>query len=353
MAQKLSRSSQQSVAIEVQCYVSDDDGVMCRSDSFPASQTSSQLDTAAGTASEANSSTITSIRSLKDCPKRFAKDLKWLRAWSRIRSSRKSNTSNSSALQKAFIRDSSACSDASKLSSALHKGQETTPEAIVASFKSSYAQGCSWAAGAARSLKHSSRCLLQSCLTPRIQELDDDYLSPQLLEDLPVEVQQGTPSTAADTPVVTPKGTAADPPSATPSDTTENSSIEPQQAADEPVAKSAAALASATSTPASAPPAITPAAETVAGQSEAPIVACAAAQPGSSTSVEGRVASDDKVNVVDASYETARATQVCKACHSMLSALSRRGLVLPTHASLGRLRNPLRPWLLDATKAAH
>jgi len=27
--------------------------------------------------------------------------------------------------------------------------------------------------------------------------------------------------------------------------------------------------------------------------------------------------------------------------------------VLPTHASLGRLGNPLRPWLLDAAKAAH
>jgi len=309
---KLSRSSQLSVAIEVQCFLSDDDGMICRSGSLPASQTSSNLDTAAGAASGPHSSTITSIRSLGDCSKRVTTDLKWMRAFNRIRSSQKWNTSNSSTPQQAITRDSSACSDASKLSSSLYKGQETKSRAVAARFRSSYAQSCSWAAGAARSLKHSSRCLLSSCLTPHTKEQDDSWPS-QLLEDLQLKrqgpVQQEESTTAAGTPVNTAADTAAhppsDPPSEAPSDTAAGSTIAAQQAADVPEPESAAQ---------SAPSVITPAAETVAEES-APVISCAAAQPYCSISVEGRVASDDKVEVVGASYETARASQVCKACH--------------------------------------
>jgi len=305
---KLSRSSQLSVAIEVQCYLSDDDGVILRSDSLPVSQTSSNLDTAAGAAGAASGaygSSINSICSLEDCSETVSTKRKWMTALNRFKSLQKQKSSNSSAPLQASNRDSSACSDASRLSSSLYKGQETTPKAVAARFRSSYAQSCSWAAGAARSLKHISRCLLSSCLTPKTKELED-YCSPQLLEDLQLKqqgpVQQEEPTTAAGHPINTEKGTAADPPSDAPLDTTAGSTIQAQHAIDVPEPESAAP---------SAPSVITPAAEAVAEES-APVISCAAAQSDCSISVEGRVASDDKVEVVDASYE--RAPQVCKAC---------------------------------------
>jgi len=318
-ALRLSRSSQLSVVIEVQCFLSDDDGGVCASDSLPVSQTSSNPDTAAGAAGAAfgaDSSTITSICSLEDCSKTVLTERKWMRALKRIRRLQTSKASNSSAPLQASNRDSNACSNASKLSSSLYKGQETTPKALASRCRSSYAQSCSWAAGAARSLKHSSRCLLSSCLTPHTKEQDDSW-PPQLQENRQLKqhdpVQQDEPTTAAGTPVNTAADTVADPLSDAPLHTTAGITIQAQQAADVPEPVSAAALASTTATSASAPSVITPAAGAVADES-APAVSCTAAEP-DSISVEGKVASDDKVEVVGASYETARATQVCKACH--------------------------------------